>query len=96
MVGLVHDDTAFIFWGGRLFTPDFQLGGENVQDFLQGHYLRAMGEVARRLADLPNVLGFDTLNEPGLGWMGEPLSYRHFSPTAELGTGSATAVPPAR
>ena len=66
-----------LFWGGKLFTPDFRIHGENVQDFLQGHYLGAMEQVARRVADMPHVLGFDTLNEPGLGWFGEPLSYRH-------------------
>ncbi|MGI9169436.1 MAG: cellulase family glycosylhydrolase, partial [Caulobacteraceae bacterium] len=72
-----------LFWGGRLFTPDFRVGGENVKDFLQGHYLGAMGQMARRLADLPNVLGFDTLNEPGLGWMGQPLTWRHTAPSKE-------------
>ncbi len=68
-----------LFWGGRLFTPDFSVDGRNVQDFLQGHYLGAMDEVARRLAGLPNVLGFDTLNEPGLGWLGQSLSHRHLA-----------------
>ena len=71
-----------LFWGGALFTPDFEIGGENVQDFLQGHYLGAMSEVARRLAGMPHVLGFDTLNEPGTGWMGEALSYRHLAVSA--------------
>jgi hypothetical protein len=71
-----------LFWGGRLFTPQFKIDGQNVQDFLQGHYLGAMGEVARRLKDLPNVLGFDTLNEPGLGWLGEPMTYHHTAATA--------------
>ena len=68
-----------LFWGGRLFTPDFTVEGENVQDFLQGRYLGAMDQVARRLADMPHVLGFDTLNEPGIGWLTAPLSYRHLA-----------------
>lgn len=72
-----------LFWAGRLLTPAFQVGGQNVQDFLQGAYLGAMDQVARRVADLPNVLGFDTLNEPGAGWIGERLSYRHLGPSAE-------------
>lgn len=72
-----------LFWGGRLFTPDFRIEGENAQDFLQNRYLGAMGEVARRVAGLPHVLGFDTLNEPGLGWMGRPLSYRHLAASRE-------------
>ncbi|HEY1963032.1 MAG TPA: cellulase family glycosylhydrolase [Rhizomicrobium sp.] len=68
-----------LFWGGRYFTPQFQIDGRNVQDFLQGHYLGAMDQIARRVRDLPNVLGFDTLNEPGLGWMGQEMSYRHIA-----------------
>jgi len=68
-----------LFWGGRRFTPDFEVGGENVQDFLQHRYLGSMAQIARRVRDLPHVLGFDTLNEPGLGWIGAPLSYRHLA-----------------
>ncbi|MFZ5667870.1 MAG: cellulase family glycosylhydrolase [Pseudomonadota bacterium] len=66
-----------LFWGGAVFTPDFEVGGENVQDFLQNRYLGAMDAVAGRVRDLTNVVGFDTLNEPGFGWFGTPLSYRH-------------------
>jgi hypothetical protein len=72
-----------LFWGGRLFTPAFSVEGRNVQDFLQGRYLGAMDQVARRLAEMPHVLGFDTLNEPGVGWLTQPLSYRHLSPSRE-------------
>ena len=72
-----------LFWGGALFTPDFEIEGENVQDFLQGRYLGAMDQVARRLADMPHVLGFDSLNEPGTGWFGVPLSRRHLEATPE-------------
>ncbi len=72
-----------LFWGGRLLTPAFEIAGENVQDFLQHRYLGAMDQVARRLAGLPNVMGFDTLNEPNGGWIGQPLSYRHLAACAE-------------
>ena len=72
-----------LFWGGRLFTPDFQVEGRNIQDFLQGCYLGAMRAVAARLKGLANVLGFDTLNEPATGWMGERLSYRHLGPSED-------------
>ena len=65
-----------LFWGGRLFTPDLLIEGRNVQDFLQSHYLGCMDQVARRLKLLPNVLGFDSLNEPSLGWIGRRLSHR--------------------
>ena len=72
-----------LFWSGRLFTPHFQVEGRNVQDFLQGRYLGAMDQVAARLAHMPHVLGFDSLNEPGIGWMTAPLSYRHLAPSPE-------------
>ena len=64
------------FFGGAVFTPDWVVDGENVQRFLWRHYLGAMRALAMRVAHLPNVVGFDTLNEPGLGWIGQSLSKR--------------------
>ncbi|HEY4443786.1 MAG TPA: cellulase family glycosylhydrolase [Steroidobacteraceae bacterium] len=72
-----------LFWGGRWVAPDFRIEGLNVQDYLQHHYLGAMDQMARRLHAHPNVLGFDTLNEPGIGWIGERLTYRHVHPTKQ-------------
>lgn len=63
-----------LFWAGRRLTPDFRIEGLNVQDWLQGRFLAAMTAAARELVDLPHVFGFDLLNEPGLGWLGQPLS----------------------
>jgi carboxylesterase type B len=56
-----------LFWGGDIFAPGFAPAGEPVQQILQRSYLDAMRSVAERVAHLPNVLGFDTLNEPGQG-----------------------------
>ncbi|HWV60031.1 MAG TPA: cellulase family glycosylhydrolase [Sphingopyxis sp.] len=63
-----------LFWLGRHATPDFLIEGVNVQDYLQRHYLGAVEQVAMRVRDMPHVIGFDTLNEPGTGWVGLPLS----------------------
>jgi len=63
-----------LFWLGRTATPDLKIDGRNVQDYLQDHYLAAVAQVAVRLAPMPHVIGFDTLNEPGTGWAGLPLS----------------------
>jgi hypothetical protein len=71
-----------LFWAGRVVTPDFKIDGVNVQDYLQDHYLGAVDQVARRLAAMPHVLGFDSLNEPSLGWAGQPFAYRHLAPSA--------------
>ncbi|MBI1239011.1 MAG: cellulase family glycosylhydrolase [Alphaproteobacteria bacterium] len=66
-----------LFFGGATFTPDFMIDGRNVQDYLQGHYVGALTAVAERVKHLPHVIGFDSLNEPGTGWIGQQLSYRH-------------------
>jgi hypothetical protein len=72
-----------LFWGGRVLTPQFDVEGRNVQTFLQERYLDAVERVAQRMAALSCVIGFDTLNEPGTGWIGERLSYRHLGPSEE-------------
>jgi hypothetical protein len=72
-----------LFFGGRDFAPDVRVGGRNVQDDLQDHYLKAMRQVALCVRDLPHVIGFDTLNEPGEGMIGSQLDYRHELSTAE-------------
>jgi hypothetical protein len=38
-----------LFFGGKEFTPDFVIDGENVQDYLQNHYLNSQKEVASML-----------------------------------------------
>lgn len=72
-----------LFFAGNFFTPNFKIEGQAAQDYLQGHYLGAMSAVAKRLKDMPHVLGFDTLNEPSTGWIGKTLSYRHLKRTDE-------------
>jgi hypothetical protein len=59
-----------LFFGGTDFAPQTTVEGEPVQTYLQRHYIQAMQQVARRLADAPNVIGFDTLNEPSPGFIG--------------------------
>jgi hypothetical protein len=71
------------FFAGRAFTPDWRIDGRNVQDLLQGAYLGAMRAVAEAVKDQPHVIGFDTLNEPGRGWIGQPLSERRLTPSPD-------------
>lgn len=71
-----------LFWAGNRLTPDFQVEGVNIQDFLQQSYIGCLEQVAQRVKAMPNVIGFDTLNEPGLGWLGYPMNYRHVAPDA--------------
>ncbi len=63
-----------LFFGGRDFAPDLIIDGVNVQDYMQGHYLNCLKEIGKRVKGLPNVLGFDTLNEPHYGWIGNYLN----------------------
>ncbi|MDI6857521.1 MAG: cellulase family glycosylhydrolase [Dehalococcoidia bacterium] len=55
-----------LFYGGDTFCP----GLSGVQERLQSHYIDAICALAERLADLDNVLGYDTLNEPSGGYIG--------------------------
>jgi len=72
-----------LFFAGRDFAPSLVIDGLNVQYYMQEHYLGAQREIARRVRDLPNVMGFDSLNEPHWGWIGERLSYRHLGPSED-------------
>ena len=69
-----------LFFAGDAFAPGIgPLGygpdeaasaSDSLQDFLQGHYVAAMAKVAERLAPFPCVVGFDSLNEPSMGFIG--------------------------
>ena len=63
-----------LFWAGKHVTPHFLIDGMTASDYLQFHFLGAMAQVAKRVAGMPHVIGFDSLNEPGLGWLGQSLS----------------------
>ena len=65
-----------LFFGGHDFAPQLSLEGQNVQDFLQTHLSNAQVALAKRIAHLPNVIGFDLINEPSPGWIGKSLSWR--------------------
>lgn len=59
-----------LFFAGDEYAPGIRAYGEPVQQFLQRHYIAAMAELARRLSGYPNVAGFGTMNEPGMGYIG--------------------------
>ncbi|HVU13663.1 MAG TPA: hypothetical protein VHD90_20425, partial [Phototrophicaceae bacterium] len=59
-----------LFFAGSDFAPETKIDGVPVQDYLQSHYIEAIRQVALRLSDLPNVIGYDSLNEPSPGWIG--------------------------
>jgi hypothetical protein len=59
-----------LFFGGNDLAPQTLVNGVPVQEYLQRHYIDAIKQVAHRLRDLPNVVGYDTLNEPSPGYIG--------------------------
>lgn len=59
-----------LFFGGNDFAPQTCIEGIPAQEYLQGHYIEAIRQVALRLKGLPNVVGYDSLNEPGSGYIG--------------------------
>lgn len=61
-----------LFFAGNDFAPQLKIDGQPIQEYLQRHYIAAIQQVALRLRGLPNVVGYDTLNEPANGWIGEP------------------------
>ncbi len=61
-----------LFFGGDVFAPATRIQGESAQGFLQRHFIGAISQLAQRVADLPNVIGFDSMNEPSGGFIGQP------------------------
>jgi hypothetical protein len=59
-----------LFFGGNDFAPQTTVDGVGVQEFLQHHYVEAVRQVAQKLKGLPNVVGYDTMNEPSAGLIG--------------------------
>ncbi len=58
-----------LFFAGDDLASCTTIDGTDTRTYLQNHYINAMQTVAERLADLPNVVGFDSLNEPMRGYI---------------------------
>ena len=68
-----------LFFGGNDFAPLCKIEGEPAQEYLQRHFIDAMKQVAQRVKDLPNVVGFDSFNEPSTGYIGVKDLTRHIN-----------------
>jgi hypothetical protein len=69
-VRLAAATMATLFFAGNDFAPATSVDDVPVQEFLQSRYIQAMQQVAERMKDMPNVLGFGTMNEPIAGYIG--------------------------
>ena len=74
-----------LFLGGRDFAPSCVIEGQNVHDYLQSHFIGAFKQVAERTKDMPHVLGFDSFNEPSVGFIGLKLDGSNMDSRESLG-----------
>jgi len=59
-----------LFFAGKIYAPDLQIDGENVQDWLQNHYIAAFKHAQRRLKNCGAIKGWGAMNEPHYGFVG--------------------------
>ncbi|KAI1792651.1 glycoside hydrolase family 5 protein [Ganoderma leucocontextum] len=65
---------ATCFWGGDMFAPKLKVKGADgrevsIQQFLQTTFLNMWELVAKTVADLEAVIGFEMMNEPHRGYI---------------------------
>jgi hypothetical protein len=60
-----------LFFGGNDFAPLCRIEGIPVQDYLQDHFINAIKEVTKRVHDNAYIIGFEVMNEPSPGWIGQ-------------------------
>eukprot|EP00756_Hemistasia_phaeocysticola_P060270 Hpha_TRINITY_DN3888_c0_g1::TRINITY_DN3888_c0_g1_i1::g.44685::m.44685 len=63
-----------LFFAGKRFAPQRKAFESEVQiqDYLQEHYINAMAQLAERLGECKNVVGWGPMNEPSPGYIGHP------------------------
>jgi len=59
-----------LFFAGNDFAPHTTVDDQPSRTTCKGIISLPCKKSARRLKDLPNVIGYDSLNEPSAGWIG--------------------------
>lgn len=90
---LVSQTMFTLFFAGRDFAPKCIIDGQNIQDWLQSHFIEAYGLLAERIRDASDlldecVIGWDSMNEPFEGMCGiDDLNHFSKESTATLKKG---------
>jgi hypothetical protein len=65
-----------LFWAGKDFAPRCVIDGVNIQEYLQSHYIGAVGHLVSAMAEFEDgslldscVIGWDSINEPNPGYL---------------------------
>ncbi|AGO10007.1 AaceriAAR017Wp [[Ashbya] aceris (nom. inval.)] len=68
-----------LFFSGKEFAPKCVINGRNIQDYLQGHFLKAVMTFYKYIQDnAPElfeencIIGLETMNEPNCGYLDHP------------------------
>jgi hypothetical protein len=75
-----------LFFGSKRFAKNVRIDNLDAQEWLQGRFIEAFAQLAMVLKAERNVIGFGTLNEPSLGWIGH-RDLRHMGTTRRFGYG---------
>ena len=81
-----------LFFAGTDFAPKAIIDGQNIQDYLQNHFISACKYLAQRIHDVGDlegqvVIGWESLNEPNRGLIGiEDLTVKPSSQKMQKGT----------
>jgi hypothetical protein len=72
-----------LFYAGKTFAPQCTIEGMNAQDYLQHHYIEAFNQLALKIKDNHNLIGFSPMNEPYQGWIGYNTDFSNFPSLGE-------------
>jgi len=74
-----------LFFAGNTYTPNLQIDGENIQDYLQNRYISAFRHAQRRLKNCSAIAGWGSMNEPHYGFIGHQNLMRAEDPMLPIG-----------